>query len=226
MNIRFGAVPEGGGVRFRVLAAATRDVRLHLLTGPAAGTHRPVRSPDGVAEFFVKHAGAGDRYVYSLDGSDARPDPASRFQPDGVHGPSAIVDPDGYRWRHPQWRGRRPHELVLYELHVGTFTEGGTFSAARERLADLRELGVTAIELMPVADFAGSRNWGYDGACLFAPSRVYGSPDELRALVDAAHEQEIAVILDVVYNHLGPEGAYISQFHPEYMTNRYSTPWG
>jgi maltooligosyltrehalose trehalohydrolase len=222
----FGAIPESGGVRFRVFATAAREVQLHLLTGGSAGTYPSAPDAEGIAELFVRGAGAGDRYVYTLDGSPPRPDPASRFQPEGVHGPSAIVDPNRYRWRHPEWRARRPHEHVIYELHVGAFTGSGTFAAACERFTALRDLGVTAIELMPVADFAGSRNWGYDVACLFAPSRAYGEPDDLRALVDCAHGLGLAVIVDVVYNHLGPEGAYISQFHPGYMTGRHTTPWG
>jgi maltooligosyltrehalose trehalohydrolase len=226
LRIRFGAIPETAGVRFRVFATAASEVRLRLLTGAAAGTYSTSPGPEGIAEFFVEGAGAGDRYVYSLDGSDPRPDPASRFQPDGVHGPSAVVDSHAYRWRHPLPPGRHAPELVIYELHLGAFTAAGTFAAACERLAALRDLGVTAIELMPVADFAGSRNWGYDGACLFAPSRAYGRPDDLRALVDCAHGLGLSVILDVVYNHLGPEGAYLPQFHPGYMTGRHATPWG
>ncbi len=225
-HARFGALPERDGVRFRVFASAASDLRLVVSTGAAAGVHRPEGERDGVFEFFIKGAGAGDRYAYTIDGSDPRPDPASRYQPEGVHGPSEVIDPDAYRWRHADWRGRAPRELVIYELHVGTFTAAGTFAGVRERLGALRDLGVTAIELMPIADFPGSRNWGYDGVNLFAPARVYGRPDDLRALVDAAHGAGIAVLLDVVYNHLGPEGAYMSQFHPGYMTDRHSTPWG
>jgi maltooligosyltrehalose trehalohydrolase len=222
----FGARPERAGVRFRVFAPPGSDLRLVLSTGAAAGIHRPEGERDGVVEFFVPGAGAGDRYAFTIDGSDPRPDPASRYQPEGVHGPSEVIDPDAYRWRHTGWRGRDPRELVIYELHVGTFTAAGTFAGVRERLGALRELGVTAIELMPVADFPGSRNWGYDGVNLFAPARAYGRPDDLRALVDAAHGEGLAVLLDVVYNHLGPEGAYMSQFHPGYMTDRHTTPWG
>ena len=223
---RFGALPRTNGVEFRVLSPATHDVRLALLSGAAAGRYQLQPEADGSQSCFVRHAGAGDRYVYSINGSDPRPDPASRFQPEGVHGPSQIVDPDAFRWRTQNWRGRQPRDLSLYELHVGTFTAEGTFAAARERLPQLRDLGVTGIELMPLAEFAGTRNWGYDGVCLFAPSRNYGSPDDLRALVDAAHGFGLAVILDVVYNHLGPEGAYLTQFYPGYMTDRHSTPWG
>ena len=222
----FGALPRTTGVEFRILSTATHDVRLELLTGAAAGSYQLRPAADGAHYCFVQHAGAGDRYWYSVNGSDPRPDPASRFQPDGVHGPSQIVDPEAFRWRNGTWTGRHPRELSLYEMHVGTFTPEGTFAAARERLPALRDLGVTAIELMPLAEFAGTRNWGYDGVCLFAPSHNYGSPDDLRSLVDAAHGLGLAVILDVVYNHLGPEGAYLTQFYKGYVTDRHETPWG
>jgi maltooligosyltrehalose trehalohydrolase len=222
----FGAVPEGAGVRFRVMATRGQIVRLDVLTGPAAGAYTPIAERDGIAEFFVPGAQPGQRYHYIVDGSPPRPDPASRFQPDGVHGPSEIVDPASFRWAHDEWQRPSARELVVYELHVGTFTPAGTFGAARGRLGDLRDLGITAIELMPVADFGGTRNWGYDGVCLYGPSRVYGRPDDLRALVDAAHGAGIAVFLDVVYNHLGPEGAYLTAFNPDYVTSRHSTPWG
>jgi len=220
----FGALPEHEGVRFRTFAGASRTITLELHTGAAAGLHRLDPDGQGLQERFVAGAGAGDRYSYVIDGA-RRPDPASRFQPDGVHGPSEVIDPDPYRWRHDRWPFE-PDDLVIYELHVGTFTERGTFAAARERLAELAALGVTAIELMPVAEFAGARNWGYDGVGLFAPSHNYGQPDELRALVDAAHGLGLGVILDVVYNHLGPEGAYLPQFQPDYLTARRDTPWG
>jgi maltooligosyltrehalose trehalohydrolase len=223
---RFGALPDASGVRFRVPAPRTRNLELRLLTGAAAGTYRPDRHEDGIVECFVRGAAAGDRYVFTLDGSDPRPDPASRFQPEGVHGPSQIVDPESFRWRHVEWVRRDPRELVIYELHVGTFAGAGTFAAARERLRELRDLGVTAIELMPIADFPGRRNWGYDGVCLYAPARAYGAPDDLRALVDEAHGVGLGVILDVVYNHLGPEGAYLPQFDPDYLTGAHATPWG
>jgi maltooligosyltrehalose trehalohydrolase len=222
----FGACPDRGGVRFRVPAPAARDLQLHLLTGPSAGLYRPDRNPEGVFECHVPGARAGDRYAFTLDGSPPLPDPASRSQPDGVHGASAIVDPQAYRWQHTAWRGPAVPSLVVYELHVGTFTPEGTFASARQRLVELADLGVTAIELMPVADFPGGRNWGYDGVCLYAPARVYGSPDDLRELVDAAHGVGLAVLLDVVYNHLGPEGAYLPRFNPGYIADRHSTPWG
>ena len=229
----FGALPDRDNVRFRMLAgspggghAARPHVQLVLHTGAAAGTYEMPHEARGVAALTVPKAAAGDRYSYRLEGGDLRPDPASRFQPEGVHGPSEVIDPNGYAWRHQSWNAPPREQLVVYELHVGTFTPEGTFEAARQRLPQLRELGVTALELMPLADFPGQRNWGYDGVSLFAPSRAYGRPDDLRRLVDDAHGLGLAVLIDVVYNHLGPEGAYLPQFHPCYITTRHSTPWG
>ena len=222
----FGAVPSQDGVRFRVWASGARDVRLEVRDGAAAGIHPLAPAGDGVLETWIAGAGPGDRYAYSLDGSPPLPDPASRFQPDGVHGPSQIVDPLKFAWTDGRWQSRPAPDLIAYELHVGTFTEAGTFAGVQRRLPYLRDLGVTAIELMPVADFAGSRNWGYDGVSLFAPSRAYGAPDDLRRLVDAAHGEGLSVLLDVVYNHLGPEGAYLPLFSPDYLTGRHTTPWG
>jgi maltooligosyltrehalose trehalohydrolase len=166
------------------------------------------------------------RYRYVLDGRVERPDPASRFQPDGVHGPSEVVDPNDFQWSDAGWHGRPTDRMIIYELHVGTFTPEGTFEAIVPHLDYLRtELGVTAIELMPVAQFPGTRNWGYDGAYPFAPQASYGGPSGLKRLVDACHARDLAVILDVVYNHLGPEGNYLADFAP-YFTDRYRTPWG
>jgi maltooligosyltrehalose trehalohydrolase len=221
----FGAVPTSAGVLFRVSAPAD-DLQLEILTGRRAGLYIPTRAADGTFECAVSGAAGGDRYGYRLGGGELRPDPASRFQPDGVHGPSEVIDPAAYTWSDGGWRGVRPADLVLYELHVGTFTPEGTFASAADRLEHVAALGATAVELMPVADFAGTRNWGYDGVALFAPSRAYGRPDDLRRLVDRAHALGLAVILDVVYNHLGPEGAYLPQFHPDYLTDRHQTPWG
>ena len=227
----FGACPDEHGIRFRVMAASAAtaprsSVELVILSGRGAGTYDLTPISTGVWSTVVSAAAPGDRYSYRLDGGELRPDPASRFQPDGVHGPSEIIDPNRFAWRDTAWKGLTPQEMVVYELHVGTFTREGTFDAARGRLSDLRDLGVTAIELMPLADFAGSRNWGYDSVALFAPARRYGRPDDLRALIDAAHALGLGVLLDVVYNHLGPEGAYLPQFNPQYITHRHSTPWG
>lgn len=166
----------------------------------------------------------GDRYLYQFDGGTPRPDPASRFQPEGVHGSSEVVNRD-FDWTDTHWEGRSRDSLVIYELHLGTFTDEGTFVSAIDRLDELVELGITAIELMPVADAAGRWNWGYDGVCLFAPNRSYGSPDDFRRLVDAAHSRELAVILDVVYNHLGPEGNYLGESGP-YLSECHATVWG
>jgi maltooligosyltrehalose trehalohydrolase len=222
----FGAVPCDDGVRLTVPATAAHDVAVVFQNGRASGPHQLQRTADGIFEAFVRWAAAGDRYAFRIDGGPLRPDPASRFQPHGVHGPSEVVDPARFQWSDARWSGCAPGDLVIYELHVGTFSPEGTFDGARERLPLLGDLGVTAIELMPVADFAGARNWGYDGVCPFSPSRAYGHPDDLRALIDTAHDLGLAVLLDVVYNHLGPEGAYLPEFIPDYLTDRHRTPWG
>ena len=226
MSPFFGAVPSQDGVRFTVWAPEAQRVELLLRDGKAAGIHPTARNAEGIFETWVRGAGTGDRYGYVLDGADPLPDPASRFQPEGVHGLSQVVDPSAFAWTDRRWRPRPLRDLVVYELHAGTFSPAGTFDGARQRLPYLRDLGITAIELMPVADFAGGRNWGYDGVGLFAPARAYGTPDDFRRLVDAAHGHSLSVILDVVYNHLGPEGAYLSRFSATYFTNRHQTPWG
>jgi len=179
---------------------------------------------DGYHEVTVDGVDPGMRYLYELDGAKRRPDPASRFQPDGVHHASAVVDP-AFPWTDTGWQGLPLSAYVLYELHVGTFTTEGTFEAVIPHLESLKQLGVTAVELMPVAQFPGSRNWGYDGVHPFAVQNSYGGPDGLRRLVDACHARGLAVVLDVVYNHLGPEGNYLGEFGP-YFTDRYHTPWG
>lgn len=222
----FGALPSPGGARFRLWAPAATTAAVNLHGGGAAGTHTMGRDHEGVFDRIVDGAAAGDRYSLVIDGRDPCPDPASRFQPDGVHRPSQIVDPSAFAWTDTHWRGRRADDLVVYELHVGTFSPDGTFAGAARCLSRLRDLGVTAVELMPVAAAAGSRNWGYDGVSLYAPSAGYGTPDDLRRFVDQAHHYGLAVILDAVYNHLGPEGAYLPQVNPEYLTERHATPWG
>jgi maltooligosyltrehalose trehalohydrolase len=178
----------------------------------------------GYFHAVVEGISAGALYRYRLDGERETPDPASRHQPQGVHGPSQIVD-SGFHWNDSRWRGIPLERYVLYELHVGTFTPEGTFDAIIPRLKTLKDLGVTAIELMPVAQFPGDRNWGYDGAYLYAVQASYGGPVGLKRLVDACHQHGIAVALDVVYNHLGPEGNYLADFGP-YFTDLYRTPWG
>ncbi|MCF7790086.1 MAG: hypothetical protein K9N47_28470 [Prosthecobacter sp.] len=169
---------------------------------------------------------AGDRYQYVVDGNGPFPDPASRSQPEGVHGVSSVVDPDVYVWQDTGWKCPPLRDLVLYEIHIGTFTPEGTFSAAIGKLPYLRDLGINALQIMPVADFPGARNWGYDGVSLFAPARCYGTPDDLRALVDAAHGQGIAVVQDVVYNHLGADGNYLGVYSRFYFNEEVHTPWG
>jgi maltooligosyltrehalose trehalohydrolase len=226
-RLTIGARLEPGGVHFRVLAPTARSVDV-ILYGPAAERVFALRSePGGYHAASAPDVAAGARYRFRIDGGYAYPDPASRSQPDGVHGPSEVIDPDQFEWRHRDWPGRNLEELVIYELHVGTFTPAGTFDAVRARLDHLGNLGVTAIELMPIAGFPGRWNWGYDGVNLFAPNRVYGGPDGFKQLVDAAHERGLALILDVVYNHLGPEGNYIPAVTGgRYFTRRHSTPWG
>jgi maltooligosyltrehalose trehalohydrolase len=179
----------------------------------------------GYFKGIAENVFAGDRYFYLLDNKNRYPDPASRFQPDGVHGPSQVIDPDEFRWEDNEW-GRIPlKDFIIYELHVGTFTGEGTFKAIVPYLDYLKKLGITSVELMPVGQFPGNRNWGYDGVYPFAPQNSYGGPKGLKTLVNACHKKGLAVILDVVYNHLGPEGNYLSNFGP-YFTDRYKTPWG
>jgi maltooligosyltrehalose trehalohydrolase len=218
-----GALPQEDGVLFRVWApeAATID----LVLEPDEKSRPLEATSSGYFEGFVAGITPQQRYWYRLDNDRRFPDPASRFQPEDVHGPSVVIDPDQYVWRDNNWKGIPQEELVFYELHVGTFTPEGTFDGVRKRLPYLRDLGITAIELMPVADFPGRWNWGYDQAALFAPSRTYGTPDDLRRLVDEAHETGLAVFLDVVYNHLGPDGAYAAAYAP-FFTDKYQTPWG
>jgi malto-oligosyltrehalose trehalohydrolase len=181
-----------------------------------------MRSPEGWFEAEAP-CGAGARYRYRLAGGLAVPDPASRAQADDVHGPSLVVDPRAYRWKHPAWRGRPWHETVLYELHAGTL---GGFAGVQAALPGLAALGVTAVELMPINDFPGRRNWGYDGVLPFAPDRSYGTPEELKALVDAAHGLGLMIFLDVVYNHFGPDGNYLAAYAPGFFRDDITTPWG
>jgi len=215
--------PTPGHVQFRVWAPRCREILVEIVAPRPAAV--PLhRTADG---YFIGQAfgEAGLCYFLRLDGDRRRPDPASRSLPQGVHGPSEVVDTATFPWTDDEWRSLPLRDMVIYELHVGTFTPEGTFHAIIPRLAALRELGVTTIELMPVASFPGSRNWGYDGVGLFAPQASYGGPAGLQRLVDACHAQGLAVILDVVYNHLGPEGNYLAEFGP-YFTDRYTTPWG
>ena len=224
------ALKPEGGARFRLWAPSSVAVTLELtLPGADAPTRHAMRNLHGWHETDVAEAcdGASYRYVVETrEGPLAVPDPASRCNPQGVHGASMIVDPNAYTWQSPEWRGRSWPDAVLYELHIGTFTPEGTFAAARERLADLKLLGVTALEIMPVAAFPGARNWGYDGVLQFAPAPCYGSPSDLKAFIDGAHALEMMVLLDVVYNHFGPEGNYLHAYCPEFFNSAHRTPWG
>ena len=220
--MQFGAEVQDDGVRFRLWAPKHAHVWLKIEDKKA----RPMRTEaDGWHTITTDAAHAGSRYRFVLPDGITIPDPASRFQPLDVHGPSEVVDPCAYEWHDAAWRGRAWEDAVLYELHVGVFTPEGTFRSAIEKLDPLVELGVTGIELMPIADFPGRRNWGYDGVQLFAPDSSYGRPEDLKAFIDAAHSHDLMVFLDVVYNHFGPEGNYWPVCGPIF-TQRYDTPWG
>lgn len=225
-DLVIGAVPDGTGTTFRVWAPDAKQVEVLLYDGETATPHPLAAENNGYFSAHLPGISAGQRYMYRLNGGDPRPDPASRSQPESVHGPSAVVDPRTYTWHDGDWRGMPLSDMVIYEIHVGTATPEGTFEALIAHLDSIRDLGITAIELMPVADFPGDRNWGYDGVNIFAPARTYGGAEGLRALVDAAHARGLAVLLDVVYNHFGPDGNYLSQFSPFYFTERHHTPWG
>jgi maltooligosyltrehalose trehalohydrolase len=224
----FGAeIDPDGRTRFRLWAPSAARIDLEL-TG-VAGATRTVAMPaagDGWYERVLKDAPPGTRYRYRIDGALAVPDPASRFNPDDVHGASEVIDPAAYGWRDGEWRGRPWSQAVVYELHVGAFTRAGTFNAVEARLDEIARLGITAIELMPVADFPGRRGWGYDGVLPFAPDSAYGRPEALKHLVDAAHARGLMMLLDVVYNHFGPEGAYLHGYAQSFFTDRHRTPWG
>jgi maltooligosyltrehalose trehalohydrolase len=213
----------GGRSRFSAWAPGKSQLSVVLLGNERKIVNMTTR-PCGFHEVETD-AGPGARYVFRMSDDQEFPDPASRFQPQGVHGPSEIVDTAAFAWTDGAFASRPPSQTIIYEMHTGTFTPEGTLAAAIPRLADLADLGITAVELMPVAQFPGSRNWGYDGVFPYAVQNSYGGPRELQRFVDAAHALGISVILDVVYNHLGPEGNYLGQFGP-FFTNRYSTPWG
>jgi len=210
--------------RFCVWAPNAVSVSVHIVE-PEERSVVLERDQRGYHYAVVTGVESGCLYYYILDGEKERPDPASRYQPQGVHGPSQVVDSNGFQWSDHHWSGLDQKDLVFYELHVGTFTDGGTFQDIIHFLPQLKELGITAIELMPLAQFPGSRNWGYDGVYPFAVQNSYGGPEGLRRLVDACHNHGLAVFVDVVYNHLGPEGNYLADFGP-YFTDHYHTPWG
>jgi maltooligosyltrehalose trehalohydrolase len=211
-----------GGVDFRVWAPCRKQVDV-VLEGRAFPLSR---TPDGYFSGFVEEARAGSLYRYRIEGGDAFPDPASRFQPEGPHGPSQVVDPGQFAWTDHGWQGVSLAGQIIYEMHIGTFTPERTWASAAQRLPDLVELGVTVLEIMPVADFTGNFGWGYDGVNMFAPTRLYGTPDDFRSFVDKAHSLGLAVILDVVYNHFGADGNYLAQFCNGYISETYTTDWG
>jgi maltooligosyltrehalose trehalohydrolase len=217
---QFGPQLTSSGVTFRLWAPAAKRVDLIL-----DRAHPMQAGVDGWYEVTIAGARAGTRYKFRVDGELDVPDPASHYQPQDVFGPSEVIDHDAYRWQTPDWRGRPWHEAATLELHVGSFTTGGSFRSAIDKLDHVAKTGLTAIELMPLADFAGRWNWGYDGVLLYAPDSSYGRPDDLKALVDAAHARGLMVFLDVVYNHFGPEGNYLGRYAPWFFTSAH-TPWG
>ena len=202
-RLPIGAEPLEGGVHFRVWAPARRSVSVVLEGGSETALER---EDLGYFSGCLPQARAGSRYRYRLDAGDAFPDPASRFQPEGPHGPSEVIDPGAFPWSDRAWRGIRLEGQILYEIHIGTFTPEGTWAGAARELPELARIGITVLEVMPVAEFAGNFGWGYDGVDMFAPTRIYGTPDDFRRFVDRAHDLGLGVILDVVYNHFGPDG--------------------
>jgi maltooligosyltrehalose trehalohydrolase len=218
----FGAEVTDDGVQFSLWAPTAREVSLIL-----DGADRPMPEEDGGwRRLTLAEARAGHRYVFRIDGGMTVPDPASRLQPDDVHRDSVVVDPRRFEWSDGAWVGRPWEETVLYELHVGTATPEGTYAGLMGKLEDLRDIGVTAIELLPLAEFPGRRNWGYDGVLPFAPDSAYGTPDDLKRLIDRAHALGLMVFLDVVYNHFGPAGNYLHAYAKSFFTERHRTPWG
>jgi malto-oligosyltrehalose trehalohydrolase len=223
--MRFGAQYARDATAFRLWAPGAAHVDL-VLDSSEPRELALQRAEDGFFACEAEDVAAGMRYAFRIDGRMQVPDPASRANPDGVHSKSVVVDPCAYTWRDDNWRGRAWHEAVVYELHVGTFTPQGTFAAIETHLDALAELGVTAVELMPIAAFAGTRNWGYDGVLPFAPAACYGTPDDLKRLVDEAHARNLMMLLDVVYNHFGPDGNYLHVYAPQFFNARHPTPWG
>lgn len=215
---------EATGVKFRIFAPGVEKMRLKI--DQAEETWAMNATAEGWHHLAVSSAGPGTRYSFVLPDGTEVPDPASRYQPEDAYGPSEVIDPEAYTWNDAGWCGRNWSEAVLYEIHVGTFTPAGQYRTAIEKLDHLQELGITAIELMAVADFPGRRNWGYDGVLWYAPDSSYGRPEDLKALVDAAHARGIMVIFDVVYNHLGGIGNFIPRYWPEFNSNLHDTPWG
>eukprot|EP01111_Echinosteliopsis_oligospora_P018358 TRINITY_DN836_c0_g1_i1.p1 TRINITY_DN836_c0_g1~~TRINITY_DN836_c0_g1_i1.p1 ORF type:complete len:637 (+),score=219.24 TRINITY_DN836_c0_g1_i1:170-2080(+) len=227
-HTKCGAYPRADGVQFNVWAPEAKSVELVLYED---GDNESSRTPMtinsvGVYQLLTKSASAGSKYKYVIDGNGPFPDPTSRYQPDGVHGCSVVVD-QSFAWTDSDWKGIPSLEGVsIYELHFGTFTKEGTYKAAQEKLPYLKKLGITTVEVLPLADFPGRWNWGYDGVALYAPARCYGSPAQLKEFVNEAHKIGLAVIIDLVYNHLGPDGNYLNCYNKRYFTAKHNTPWG
>ncbi|MGE5365347.1 MAG: malto-oligosyltrehalose trehalohydrolase [Bacteroidota bacterium] len=224
---------HGKGVHFRLWAPKCSRVDVTGEERLGENRYNPISSfemtseDDGYFSALVPDFAEGSCYRFRLDGrKDLHPDPASRFQPDGPHGTSQVIDPSKYNWQDSGWKGVRPENAVIYEMHIGTYTQEGTYRSAAAKIAGLAELGITVFEIMPVSEFPGTFGWGYDGVDIYAPTRLYGHPDDLRYFVDTAHSHGIAVILDVVYNHLGPDGNYLREFSPWYFTQKYDNEWG
>ena len=228
-ELQFGASVRGDDkVEFRVWAPNLTNLAVRLLGDNLGGPTRNIpmtRSRNSEFVAIVPQVSEGADYFYVLEGERERPDPVSRWQPRGVHGPSRIVNPASFRWTDQGWPGIPLRDLIIYEFHPGTFTREGSFESVIQRLPYLRDLGISALEIMPVAEVPGNRNWGYDGASLYAPQSSYGGPIALKKFVDACHQHGLAVVLDVVYNHLGPEGNYLPDFAPCF-TDAHHTPWG
>jgi malto-oligosyltrehalose trehalohydrolase len=226
-DMPFGALLRQGAAQFRLWAPSAESVELLLYAANDAIESIDLpRSAEGWCEHRTTVSSAVTHYAYRIDRELVVPDPAARFNPEGVHRPSALVDPAAFIWKDSAWQGRPWEEAVLYELHVGTFTPHGTFAAIIDRLATLADVGITALELMPVATFAGKRGWGYDGVLPFAPHPAYGTPDDLKRLIQAVHARGLMIILDVVYNHFGPEGNYLGCYARDFFNPAHQTPWG
>jgi maltooligosyltrehalose trehalohydrolase len=225
-RLAIGAELQGDSAHFRVWAPAHREVCVVVETGRAAGEYPLEDERAGYHAGAVRGVAAGDRYRFRLGGESCFSDPASRYQPEGPFGPSQLVDPSTFEWTDQAWEGVSLPGQILYEMHIGTFTREGTWAAAARELKSLADLGITVIEVMPPAEFPGKFGWGYDGVFLFAPTRLYGSPDDFRRFVDTAHSVGLGVILDVVYNHFGPDGNVMAEYTPEYFSERHKTEWG
>ena len=223
----FGAqVNSDASVTFNLWAPGALTINLKLFDAAGEIVMPMEKRDDGWFSLVTTKAIAGTLYMYERDGGQVFPDPASRYQPEGIHGPSQVVDPRSYQWNDASWRGRPWNEMSIYELHVGTFNDGGRYGGVQNKLDYLQKLGVTAIELMPIAQGPGTRSWGYDGAYLYAPETTFGLPNDLKLFIETAHQRGLMVFLDVVYNHFGPEGNYLGQYAPEFFTDKHKTPWG